>query len=231
MNKLVKRGLKAYNIFLKNKLATSLMMLVSGILMTYGGITGNGNDTKTLPFFILLAGGIFSFWSFYRLGYMKNDLEKPTKASERGEGRKSFFLQIGETLLYLVVVTLGVFLLMNEQFTNKILNLMAGGFTTFGGVLGVINAIKKRNNIDFRWKFMLILTLFELVWGIYFIIASDSIGVGSYIIMGIITTVAGLIEVINSFNADTLNSTIEDGRNIVKTLKDDDPKLPEKSQK
>jgi uncharacterized membrane protein HdeD (DUF308 family) len=129
-----------------------------------------------------------------------------------------------ETVLYLIIAALGVFLLMNESLTNRILNLMAGGFTTFNGIMGAIRAFKGRENKDFRWKFMAVLTVFELGWGIFFLINSENIGIGSYLIMGIITSVAGLIEVISCLNAKTLKDTIEDGKEIVKTMKTDEPK-------
>ncbi len=222
MNKLVKRGLKAYNIFLKNKLAASLMMLIPGLMMTFAAIQGNGNDTKSLPLMILLAGAVFSFWGFFRLGYSKCVIDRPNNADDRGGWRRDFFLLMLETVLYLIIAALGVYLLMNESLTNRILNLMAGGFTTFNGIMGAIRAFKGRDNKDFRWKFMLVLTLFELGWGIYFLIASESIGIGSYLVMGIITSVAGLIEVISCLNAKTLKDTIKDGKQIVKTMKSDE---------
>lgn len=222
MNKLVKRGLKAYNIFLKNKLAASLMMLIPGLMMTFAAIQGNGNDTKSLPLMILLAGAVFSFWGFFRLGYSKCVIDRPIKADERGSWRRDFFLLMLETILYLIIAALGVYLLMNESLTNRILNLMAGGFTTFNGIMGAIRAFKGRDDKSFRWKFMLFLTAFELIWGIYFLIASESIDIGSYLVMGIITSVAGLIEVISCLNAKTIKDTIEDGREIVKTMKDDE---------
>ena len=96
---------------------------------------------------------------------------------------------------------------------------MAGGFTTFNGIMGVVSTIKHRDNKDFRWKFVLVLTAFELVWGIYFIIASDSIGISSYLVMGIITTIAGILAVAAALNEQTIKDTIEDGKEIAKTLK------------
>ncbi|MBR6166387.1 hypothetical protein IKQ65_02005 [Candidatus Saccharibacteria bacterium] len=227
MNKLVKRGLKAYNIFLKNKLAASLMMFIPGLMMTFAAIQGNGNDTKTLPLMILLAGAVFSFWGFFRLGYSKCVIDRPIKEDDRGGWRRDFFLLMLETILYLIIAALGVYLLMNESLTNRILNLMAGGFTTFNGVMGAVRAFKGRDNKDFRWKFMLVLTLFELGWGIFFLVNSESINIGSYLIMGIITSVAGLIEVISCLNAKTLKDTLEDGKEIVKTMKSDTPKETE----
>ena len=227
MNKLVKRGLKAYNIFLKNKLAASLMMFIPGLMMTFAAIQGNGNDTKTLPLMILLAGAVFSFWGFFRLGYSKCVIDRPIQADDRGGWRRDFFLLMLETVLYLIIAALGVFLLMNESLTNRILNLMAGGFTTFNGIMGAIRAFKGRENKDFRWKFMAVLTVFELGWGIFFLINSENIGIGSYLIMGIITSVAGLIEVISCLNAKTLKDTIEDGKEIVKTMKAEEEKTEE----
>ena len=219
MNRLVKRGLKAYNIFLKNKLAAALMMFIPGLMMTFAAINGNGNDTKTLPLMILIAGAVFSFWSCYRLGYIKSNVDKATDRVEKREGRKILLLQVLEAAVYLLIASLGVFLLMNEQFTNKILNLMAGGFTTFNGVLGAISTFKKRDDKDFYWKFVLVLTLFELGFGIYFLLASDSIGIGSYLLMGIITTIAGTLAVVSCLNVKTLKETIEDGKDIVETMK------------
>ena len=40
--------------------------------------------------------------------------------------------------------------------------------------------------------------------------------------MGILTTIAGTLEVASALNVKTIKSTIEDGKDIVKTLKDDD---------
>ena len=222
MSKLLKKGLKAYSIFLKNKIATSLMMLVPGIMMTFAALNGNGNDTKSLPLMILGAGMVLSFWAFYRIGYIRAYIENPAEGDERGLGRKALIWQILETLLYVAVTGLGIFLLMNEQFTNRVLNLMAGGFTTLNGVLGAIATFKNRHEIDFRWKFVAILTLFELGFGIYFLLAYKDIGIGSYLLMGILTTIAGTLEVASALNVKTIKSTIEDGKDIVKTLKDDD---------
>jgi len=222
MSKLLKKGLKAYSIFLKNKIATSLMMLIPGIMMTFAALNGNGNDTKSLPLMILGAGMALSFWAFYRIGYIRAYIENPAKDDERALGRKALIWQILETLLYVAVTGLGIFLLMNEQFTNRVLNLMAGGFTTLNGVLGVVSCIKNRHEIDFRWKFVAVLTVFELGFGIYFILASKDIGVSSYLLMGILTTIAGTLEVASALNVKTIKSTIEDGKHIVKTLKDED---------
>ncbi|MBR3177001.1 DUF308 domain-containing protein [Candidatus Saccharibacteria bacterium] len=234
MNKLVKRGLKAYNIFLKNKIAGSLMMLIPGLMMTFAAIQGNGNDTKSLPLMILIAGAVFALWAFYRLGYIKAGIDSLKNSRKERPDWRGFFLQLGEAIIYLIIAALGVYLLMNEHLTNKILNLMAGGFTTFNGIMGVVSTIKHRDNRDFRWKFVLVLTLFELVWGIYFIIASDSIGISSYLIMGIITTIAGVLAVATSLNEQTIKDTLEDADKIAKTLKgEEDEKaeaLPEKTE-
>ncbi|MBP5674848.1 DUF308 domain-containing protein, partial [Candidatus Saccharibacteria bacterium] len=105
-----------------------------------------------------------------------------------------------------------------------VLNLMAGGFTTLNGVLGVISAYKNRNDKDFRWKFMLVLTIIELIIGPYFIIVSDSIDIAGYIIMGVLTMVAGLIEVISTFTKTNLKSTLDDGKEIIRIMKDDKEK-------
>lgn len=228
MNKLVKRGLKAYNIFLKNKIAASLMMFIPGVMMTIAALNGNGNDTKSLPLMILVAGEVFSFWSLWRLGYIKANLDKMEDENERKAAWKIFFMQIGEALIYLLIATLGVYLLINEALTNKILNLMAGFFTTLNGVLGAIKVFKGRDNKNFAWKFKLFLTLFELGFGIYFLLASDDINIKSYFVMGLITSIAGAIEVASCFNAKTIRDTLEDGKEIVDTMKGKEiaPKKP-----
>lgn len=219
MNKLVMRGLKAYNIFLKNKLAASLMMFIPGLMMAFAALNGNGNDTKSLPLMILLAGQVFSFWSLYRLGYIKANLDKMEEGDERNAAWKIFFLQIGEGLIYLLITAIGIYLLVNQDLTDKILNLMAGFFTTLNGVLGAVKVVKGRDNKNFAWKFKLFLTLFELGFGIYFLIAFNNINIRSYLVMGIITAVAGAIEVASCLNAKTLKETLEDGKDIVETLK------------
>ena len=219
MNKLVKRGLKAYNIFLKNKIAASLMMFIPGVMMTIAALNGNGNDLKSLPLMILIAGEIFSFWSLWRLGYIKANLDKMEDEDERKAAWKIFLLQCGEAAIYLLIASLGVYLLINEDLTNRILNLMAGFFTTLNGVLGAVKVVKGRDNKNFAWKFKLFLTLFELGFGIYFLIAHADINIKSYLVMGIITAVAGAIEVASCFNAKTLKDTLEDGREIVDTMK------------
>ena len=50
-------------------------------------------------------------------------------------------------------------------------------------------------------------------------IAFRDINIHSYLVMGIITSVAGLIEVISCLNAKTIRETIEDGKEIVETMK------------
>ena len=228
MNKLVKRGLKAYNIFLKNKIAASLMMFIPGLMMTIAALNGNGNDLKSLPLMILIAGEIFSFWSLWRLGYIKANLDKMEDEDERKAAWKIFLLQCGEAAIYLLIAALGVYLLINEDLTNRILNLMAGFFTTLNGVLGAIKVVKGRDNKNFAWKFKLFLTLFELGFGIYFLIANADINIKSYFVMGLITSIAGAIEVASCFNAKTLKDTLEDGREIVDTMKGKEiaPKKP-----
>lgn len=221
MNELVKRGFGAYKIFMKNKIATSLMMLFSGIMMFIAALNGHGNDTKTMPLGISAAGAAFAFWALYRLGYMKALYDKIEDRQEKACQRKMLFLQIAESLLYIAVAALGILLLCNENLTDKALNLMAGGFTTFNGVLGIINAYKGRQNKDFRWRFMLVMTAVELIAGPFFIFA-PSIDIAGYIIMGAITTVAGTIEVISAFTKDNIKCTIQDGKDIVRIMKKDD---------
>lgn len=222
MNKLVKRGLNVYKIFLKNKIATSFMMLFSGIMMFIAALNGKGNDTKSLPILITTVGTVLTLWTTYRLGYIKSNYDNfnNDNREEKIAGRKILFSQIIEALIYAAIAGLGVFLLSNEGLTNKALNLMAGGFTTLNGVLGAISEYKNRENKDFRWKFMLVLMIFELIVGPYFIIVSDSIDIPGYIVMGALTIVAGLIEVISALTRDNIKGTINDGKEIVRIIKD-----------
>ncbi len=223
MNKLVKRGLSAYKIFLKNKLAMSFLMLFSGIMMFIGAINGRGNDTKTLPLMITLGGIVFAFWGFYKLGYIKSNYDKlALSCAEKDRARKKvLFLQMGETLIYTAIAFLGIFLLVDEKFTNKALDLMAGGFTILNGVLGAIYVWKNRENKDLRWKLTLILMFIELIVGPYFIFTSSSIDIGGYIVMGVLTMVAGTVEVLSALTMANIKSTIKDGKDIVEIMKDD----------
>ena len=219
MNQLVIKGFNAYKIFLKNKLATSIMMLVSGVMMLIAAINGHGNDTKTLPSLITVVGVVLAFWSFYRIGYLKSSYDKQTDRAKKTIERQAFFSQILETLMYVAVAGLGFFLILNEGFTNKVLNLMSGGFTILNGVFGAIYVYKHWGNKNPKWKFRIILTVVELVVGIYFIIASDSIETVGFIIMGLLTTIAGSIEVFSSLSKESLRDTLQDGKEIVETLK------------
>ena len=222
MNKLVKRGFSAYKIFLKNKLVSSIMMLFAGVMMFIAALNGRGNDTKSLPILITSVGTILTLWAVFRLGYIKSNLDRIGRNDRENKiiERRVLLLQVGETLVYMLVAGLGIFLLSNEGFTNKVLNLMAGGFTTLNGVLGAISTYKNRENKDFRWKFMLVLMVIELVIGPYFIIVSDSIDIAGYTIMGALTTVAGLIEVISALTKENLKGTLNDGKEIVRIMKD-----------
>lgn len=221
MNKIVKRGLSAYVIFIKNRIVTSIMMLSSGIMMFIAALDGKGNDVKTLPIIITSLGAILSLYAFYRLGYIKSQSNN-LSSDEREEKiimRKVFFSQIIETVVYLAVAGLGIFLLTNEGFTNVVLNIMSGFFTTLNGIFGTIYIIKNRQNKDFQWKFRLVLTVLEYALGIYFLVARNSIDISGYIVMGALTSVAGVIEVISAFTKDTIKSTISDGKDIVHIMK------------
>lgn len=219
MNKLVKRGISVYKIFLKNKIAMSLMMLFSGIMMFIAAINGHGNDTKTMPLMITLAGAGFAFWSLYRLGSIKSDYEKITDRQEKVLQKRAIYLQIGEAAVYVIIAIVGIFLLINESFTDKVLNLMAGGFTTLNGVLGAIKVFKGRELKNFRWKFTLVLTIIELILGPIFIFA-PTIDINGYIVMGALTSIAGTIEVISAFTMDNIKNTIKDGKDIARIVKD-----------
>ena len=197
--------------------------------MAIGAFNGRGNDTKTMPFAIFTAGAVFSFWAFYKIGYMKASLEK-VKREERSEARKAFFLQIGETALYLAIAGVGLFLLLNEGFMNVVLNLMTGGFSILNGVFGTMFVVKNReHHATFWWRFRLGLTILEFVLGAYFVFASSTINTVGFAIMGILTTIAGVIEVFSALTKEELEKTMKDGKEIVKTLKDEEK--PKESKK
>lgn len=218
MNKLVKRGLSAYKIFLKNKLVASIMMLSSGIMMFIAALNGKGNDTYSLPILITSLGTALTLWAVYRLGYLKSNYDK-LKNTDTKIKKREIFMQILETLVYMVVAGLGVFLLSNQEFTNKVLNLMAGFFTTLNGILNIVTVYKNRSNKDFSWKFRIILMVFELILGPFFLINSDSIDIPGYIIMGALTTVAGIVEIISGTTRESIRGTVNDGKDIVRIMK------------
>lgn len=197
------------------------MMLISGIMMFIAALSGKGNDTWTLPIIITLLGSVLSLWASYRLGYLKSSYDEGKKEprAEKVIRRKELFLQLAETTIYVVIAGLGIFLLANQEFTDKILNLMAGFFTTLNGIFGAISTFKNRANKDFRWKFVVILMVLEFILGPYFIIASDSIDINSYIVMGILTTVAGIAEIISASTKENLKETIDDGKKMVRIMK------------
>lgn len=195
------------------------MMFISGFMMALAGLNGNGNDTKTLPAVIALAGVVLSFWSFYRLGYIKSNLEKETAREKKAVQKRVFWLQIAEAALYLAVMILGIYLFINESFTNKVLDLMCGGFTILNGVFGILWISKNNAKHNFSWKFRIGLTVVEFMLGTYFIIASNSINSTGYLIMGSITTVAGIIEIAHAITRENIESTIKDSKDIVKTFK------------
>ncbi len=219
MNKLLKRGFDVYKIFLKNKLAVSLMMFVSGVIMTIAALNGRGNDTKTLPTLITAAGVLFSLWAFYRFGYVKANYDNLESKAQRDAKKRVLIFQFIEALVYLVITAAGIYLLMNESLVNLILNLMVGGFTTFNGIMGVINLIKRRAKRDWRWIIRLILTIFELAVGIYFIVLSSAIDIRELLVMGILTAVAGIIEIISAYSTEALKNTVEDGKAAVRVIK------------
>lgn len=218
----MKKGFGVYKIFLKNKIASSVMMFVSGIMMFVAAVNGKGNDTWSLPALITAIGVLLCLWGVFRLGYMKAhfDVIPKTEEQKRKTGLKSLGMQALEILLYVAVAGLGVFLLSNPSLTDKALNLMSGGFTILNGVFGAIYVYKHSDDRDFGWKFRAFLTIAEFALGVIFIVMSDSIGVGWYVVMGALTTVAGLIEVVTAFTQENIDSTIEDGKRIVGIITD-----------
>ena len=220
MNKLLKRAGNAWLIFIKNKVAGAVMMFISGFMMALAGLNGNGNDTKTLPSVIALFGFIFALWSFFRMGYIKSNYDKEEAREKKAVLRRVFYLQIFESVIYLAITLLGVYLFVNESFTNKILDLMCGGFTILNGVFGAIYVYKHMDNKNFGWKFRVGLTVVEFGMGLYFIFASNSINSNGYLIMGSITTVAGIIEIAHAITRENIENTLKDSKDIVKAFKD-----------
>ena len=220
MNKLLKRAGNAWLIFIKNKVAGAVMMFISGFMMALAGLNGNGNDTKTLPSVIALFGFIFALWSFFRMGYIKSNFDKEEAREKKAVLRRVFYLQIFESVIYLAITLLGVYLFVNESFTNKILDLMCGGFTILNGVFGAIYVYKHMDNKNFGWKFRVGLTIIEFGMGLYFIFASNSINSTGYLIMGSITTVAGIIEIAHAITRENIENTLKDSKDIVKAFKD-----------
>lgn len=221
MNKLVIRGFSAYKVFLKDKLAMALMMFIPGVMMFIGALQGKGNDTVTMPLGITAAGALFSFWAFYQIGKIKTELNHINTDADRQTMQKTLVLQILETMLYLAVMIAGILLLINQQFVNKVLNLMAGGFTTLNGILGGIKLFKEQDNKDFRWYFRLVLTIVELIIGPYYFFASDSISSGWFMAMAILTMVAGAVEVLSALTPESIQNTVKDSKDIVKIFKDE----------
>lgn len=220
MNKLVKRGFSAYMVFLKDKLAMALMMFIPGVMMFLGALNGKGNDTVAMPLGITAAGSVFTFWACYQVGRIKTELDHLGERDDRRPMQKALILQILEGMLYLVVMVAGILLLINQGFVNKFLNLMSGGFTTLNGVLGAIKLFKRRDNKNYRWYFRLVLTLVELTVGPYYFFASDSISSGWFMTMAILTMVAGAVEVVSALTPENIRSSIKDGKDIVRILKD-----------
>lgn len=222
MKVLVTRGVSIYKIVMKNKLVMSIMMLVNGILMSVAAFQGKGNDTKTMPTAITAAGAVLLAWTIYKFWREKSIVSRAKASGEsvKEERRNLIFLGL-ESVLYLGVTIVGIFLLFNEDIMSKILNLMAGFFTTLNGALGLIRAYKQREEKDtVFWRFMMTLTVLELIIGPYFIFGSDSISTPGFAVMGVLTAIAGLIEVISSLSFKSITSTYQDGKDIVKTLKD-----------
>lgn len=219
MNKLLQRGVNAWLIFIKNKLAGAFMMFISGLMMAIAGFNGNGNDTKMLPSVIVLVGFVLSLWAFYRIGYIKLNLDKLEDREKKIIERKVLIFQIVEAVIYLLVTALGAFFFVNENFTNKVLDLMCGGFTILNGVFGCIYIYKNRERKNFGWKFRIGLTVLEFGMGIYFIIASNSINATGYAIMGSMTTIAGIIEIAHAITRQNIEDAVKDSKDIVKALK------------
>ncbi len=96
---------------------------------------------------------------------------------------------------------------------------MAGFFTTLNGVLNIFTIYKGRDNRTLKWEFRVVLMVFELILGPFFVINSDGLDIGWYIVMGALTTVAGIIEVLTVSTKENLRGTINDGKDIVRIMK------------
>ena len=219
MSELLKRGFSIYKIVIQNKLVASVMMFVSGIMMSIAGFSGNGNDTKTMPIALTVAGSALTLWGAYRVGFLRAKLLISRGAEEKTAQKRALIAMIFESVLYSLLIVAGVFLLTNEQFTNLVLNLMTGIFTILNGIFGVLYLIKNYQKLDAIWKFKVVLTLLEFILGIYFIASSNSIPPTSFIILGLITTVAGVVEIIITASKESIKSTLKDGQVIIDTLK------------
>ena len=195
------------------------MMFISGLMMAISGINGNGNDTKTIPAIIIIFGLVLGIWGIYRLGYVKSNIDKEETARKRDAERRVFRLQFVEAIVYFIIMGLGVYLYINENFTNTVLDLICGGFTIFNGVMGSIWIYKNRAEKNFSWKFRIFLTALEFSLGLYFIFGSNTINSVGYLIMGSVTTVAGTIEIIHALRENALKDAIKDTKDIFKTLK------------
>jgi uncharacterized membrane protein HdeD (DUF308 family) len=220
MNKLIKRVTAAWLIFIKNKIAGAIMMLLSGVMMVYAAMNGNGNDTKTLPLMILAAGFVFSLWGFYRVGYIKSDYDKEKEYEDVKLLNKGLIFQLFETGLYLVVAVFGVYLLLNESLVDRALNLMAGGFTVLNGFFGLIYLVKNSKKNAAALMFRFFLTVAEFMMGIFFIVNSEKITIENYIMLGSVTSIAGFIEVVHAITRENLKNTLKDSREIIHALKE-----------
>jgi len=196
-------------------------MLLGGIMITIGGVNNTGNDTYTLPSLIAMTGAIFTFWGFYHTGYMKAGYDS-LEGAEKKANLKTIVWQVAETIVYLIITIVGLLLLLNQNFTNRLMNLITGGLTIFNGAIGIIKAIKNRANYkSFGWIFMTALSVTEIILGILFVILADSISQPGFIVMGIITVIAGIIEVGSALTKQVLKDTVRDGKEILKALRED----------
>lgn len=219
MSELLKRGFSIYKIVIQNKLVAAVMMFVSGIMMSIAGFTGNGNDTKTMPSALIIVGAALTLWGAYRVGFLRANFLAARGAEEKTAKKHAMIAMVLESSVYLLLVLLGVFLLTHEQLMNTVLNIMTGAFTILNGVFGVIYLFKNHARIDGIWKFKVILTLLEFILGVYFIVSSETITLTALILLGILTAVAGVLEIIITASKESIKNTVKDGQSIINTLK------------
>ncbi|MBQ3318644.1 DUF308 domain-containing protein [Candidatus Saccharibacteria bacterium] len=219
MSELLKRGFSIYKIVIQNKLVAAVMMFVSGVMMSISGFTGSGNDTKTMPTALTVVGAALTLWGAYRIGFLRAGLLSARGSEEKSIKKRALVAMAVESVVYFLLVLLGVFLLTHEQLMNTVLNIMTGAFTILNGIFGVLYLLKNRTKIDAVWKFKVVLTLLEFILGSYFIISSETITLTALILLGLLTAVAGVLEIIITASKESLKNTVKDGQSILNTLK------------
>ncbi len=222
MSELLKRGFSIYKIVIQNKLVAAIMMFISGVMMTISGFTGKGNNTTVMPVALIIVGSALTLWGAYQIGFLRANLLSAQGTEEKSAKKRALLAMSVESVVYFLLILLGIFLLTHKQLMNTALNIMAGVFTILNGIFGAIYLVKNRNKIDTVWKFKIILTLLEFILGCYFIISSETINLNMFIFLGTLTAVAGTLEIILTASRESLKNTVKDGKSILNTIKSGD---------